>query len=154
LTPSQSTTLPQPWRSPPSPIRTGTFRALTASITFPRAPSHRRTRRGPQVPGKGSLGDKSGSHPATKILNPDQRISGPAEFTPDGRALVYPIRVSGVDNLWQQPIEAGAGHQITNFAVDDISAFHYSLDGKQLGVLQQHIVSDVVLLRDKDAAKP
>ena len=108
----------------------------------------------PVVPGKGSPGDKSGANPATKIVNPDQRISGPVEFTPDGRALVYPIRVSGVDNLWQQPIEAGAGRQITNFAVDDISAFHYSLDGKQLGVLQQHVVSDVVLLRDKDTAKP
>jgi eukaryotic-like serine/threonine-protein kinase len=113
----------------------------------------------PSVPGKGSLGDQSGANPTHKIVSPDQRISGPAEFTPDGKSLVYPIRESGVDNLWQQPLDpaaksGSAGRQITNFTSDEINSFHWSADGKQLGVLQQHIVSDVVLLRDKAAAKP
>jgi hypothetical protein len=133
-----------------------------------------------------------------QVIGPDQRISGPAAFTPDGKALVYPIREAGVDNLWLQPLEepaAGAKHaafegdrndapryefvlvaahtgheghhdpananaakpaavpgrQITNFSSDLIDAYHFSLDGKQLGVLQRHAVSDVVLLRDKSA---
>ena len=151
----------------------------------------------PSVPGKGSLGDQSSSK---RIVRPDQRISGPVVFTPDGKALVYPIREAGVDNLWMQPLEdkasaeleeetpdegpafetAGSryefvlaaahtghehhdasanaaqpaavpGRQITNFHSDLIDAFHFSLDGKQLGVLQRHVVSDVVLLRDKSA---
>ena len=113
----------------------------------------------PSVPGKGSLGDQSSANgpnanAATKIVSPDQRISGHAEFTPDGKSVVYPIRESGVDNLWQQPIDGPAGRPITNFTSDEIRAFHWSLDGKSLGVLQQHVVSDVVLLRDKAATKP
>ena len=44
------------------------------------------------------------------------------------------------------------GHPITNFTSDEINSFHWSADGKQLGVLQRHVVSDVVLLRDKSAA--
>jgi hypothetical protein len=87
---------------------------------------------------------------AKQIIKPDQRISGAASFTPDGRALVYPVREAGVDNLWLQPLDgsASAAKRITNFTSDLIDAYHFSLDGKQLGVLQRHAVSDVVLLRD------
>jgi serine/threonine protein kinase/Tol biopolymer transport system component len=108
------------------------------------------------------------ANPVKIIVSPDQRISGAASFTPDGRAVVYPIRVAGVDNLWLQPLETSADHvdpsgiipsktvvrgpvpgrQITNFTSDLIDAYHFSLDGKQLGVLQRHAISDVVLLRD------
>jgi Tol biopolymer transport system component len=95
-------------------------------------------------------GTGAGAKPITRIIKPDQRISGPASFTPDGRAIVYPVREAGVDNLWLQPFEgsAAAGKRITNFTTDLIDAYHFSLDGKQLGVLQRHVVSDVVLLRD------
>ena len=90
------------------------------------------------------------ANPITRIIKPDQRISGAASFTPDGRALVYPVREAGVDNLWLQPLDASASaaKRITNFTTDLIDAYHFSLDGKQLGVLQRHVVSDVVLLRD------
>jgi eukaryotic-like serine/threonine-protein kinase len=90
------------------------------------------------------------ANPITRIIKPDQRISGAASFTPDGRALVYPVREAGVDNLWLQPLDGStsAGKRITNFSTDLIDAYHFSLDGKQLGVLQRHAVSDVVLLRD------
>jgi eukaryotic-like serine/threonine-protein kinase len=139
---------------------------------------------------------------AKRVVNPDQRISGPPEFTPDGKAIVYPIREAGVDNLWMQPIEGASalnaepdrttydtenrggrpyglllvavhtghehahpnsespakptavpGRQITNFTSDLIDTYHWSLDGKHLGVLQRHTVSDVVLLRDKSDGK-
>jgi serine/threonine protein kinase/Tol biopolymer transport system component len=99
----------------------------------------------------GKDGSASGASPAAKrIISPDQRISGAASFTPDGRALVYPVREAGVDNLWLQPLDASAASakRITNFTTDLIDAYHFSLDGKQLGVLQRHAVSDVVLLRD------
>ena len=57
------------------------------------------------------------ANPITRIINPDQRISGAASFTPDGRALVYPVREAGVDNLWLQPLDASASaaKRITNF---------------------------------------
>ena len=105
---------------------------------------------GAENKGAGANVGASAANPITRIIKPDQRISGAASFTPDGRALVYPVREAGVDNLWQQPIEgsASAAKRITNFTTDMIDAYHFSLDGKQLGVLQRHAVSDVVLLRD------
>ena len=110
---------------------------------------------GAQNKGAGANAVESGSaanaaNPITRIIKPDQRISGAASFTPDGRALVYPVREAGVDNLWLQPLDASAtaAKRITNFTGGLIDAYHFSLDGKQLGVLQRHAVSDVVLLRD------
>jgi eukaryotic-like serine/threonine-protein kinase len=165
--------------------------------------------------GAGNSAGASAAKLTQQIVRPDQRISGPMVFTPDGKSLVYPIREAGVDNLWMQPLEefspgakhaaayegvpdeiavgarhavpareagtvepsaprfvlvaahtghehhdaggtaakpaAVPGRQITNFTSDLIDAFHFSLDGKQLGVLQRHSVSDVVLLRDKSS---
>src|SRR5579862_1488998 len=100
--------------------------------------------------GAGSASVADASNAITRIIKPDQRISGAASFTPDGRALVYPVREAGVDNLWLQPLDgsASAAKRITNFTSDLIDAYHFSLDGKQLGVLQRHAISDVVLLRD------
>lgn len=40
------------------------------------------------------------------------------------------------------------GRQITNFRADGIREFEFSTDGKMLGVLQEHVESDVVLLQD------
>ena len=180
--------------------------------------------------GDGGVTPEATAKIAKRIVRPDQHISGGPSFTPDGKAIVYPIRAEGVDNLWLQPLEessvgaravparatgaaspigspstseaeasgahfmdaslnaadgaasaaphyelltvaAHTGHEhhdakdtaakpdavpgrlITNFNADLIDAFHFSLDGKQLGVLQRRIVSDVVLLRDKGASK-
>jgi Tol biopolymer transport system component len=86
-------------------------------------------------------------------LDPDQRISATPIFTPDGKALVYPVRQNGVDNLWKQPLDGGSARQITNFNADTIRMAQYSPDGKTVGVLQVHVESDVVLLRDASAAK-
>jgi hypothetical protein len=58
-----------------------------------------------------------------------------------------------VDNLRQQPLDGGSGRQITNFDSDTIRIAQYSPDGKNLGVLQVHAESDVVLLRDASASK-
>ena len=94
----------------------------------------------------------SGQAPARRMIDPDPRVSDAPRFTPDGSALVYPIRDRGTDNLWLQPLNGSAGRQLTNFTSDTISAFRYSPDGKSIGVLRSHLESDVVLLRDTDAA--
>ena len=95
----------------------------------------------------------AGPHPEVRWLDPDSRISSNPIFTPDGKALVYPVRQNGVDNLRQQPLDGGSGRQITNFDSDTIRISQYSPDGKTLGVLQVHAESDVVLLRDASASK-
>ncbi len=58
--------------------------------------------------GNGAGGGAATGNAAKRIVNPDQRISGAPEFTPDGKAIVYPIREAGVDNLWQQPLDRSA----------------------------------------------
>jgi serine/threonine protein kinase len=95
----------------------------------------------------------AGPHPEVRWLDPDSRISSNPIFTPDGKSLVYPVRQNGVDNLRQQPLDGGSGRQITNFDSDTIRIAQYSPDGKNLGVLQVHAESDVVLLRDASASK-
>jgi serine/threonine protein kinase len=90
----------------------------------------------------------AGPSPAVRLLDPDSRVAQNPQFTPDGRAVVYPIRENGVDNLWLEPLDGSRGRQITNFESDEIQNFHYSPDGKTLGVFREHTESDVVLLHD------
>jgi len=71
-------------------------------------------------------------------------------FTPDGKAVAYPIRENDVDNIWVQPLDGSRGRQITNFASEQILNFHWSPGGKSLGILRGHTESDVVLLRESN----
>ena len=57
---------------------------------------------------------------------------GLVRFSRDGKAVVYPIRENGVDNLWLQPLDGSKGKQITDFTSEHIYDFHWSFDGKQL----------------------
>ena len=91
------------------------------------------------------LGDAGGS---VRFLQPNPHINFGPSFMPDGKALVYGIRVNGVDNLWLQPLDGSAGRQITSFLSEQITAYHFSPDGKSIGMLRFHAESDVVLLRD------
>jgi serine/threonine protein kinase len=82
------------------------------------------------------------------FLEPNPRISKGAQFTADGKAVAYPITENGVDNVWIQPLDGTAGHQITHFNSDQIYVFHWSPDGKNLAILRGHTDSDVVLLQE------
>jgi serine/threonine protein kinase len=90
----------------------------------------------------------AGPEPPRRILDPDPRITDAPDFTPDMKAVVYPIRENGVDNMWLQPLDGSRGRQITNFQSDTMNNFSFSPDGKTLGVMRSHTESDVVLLRD------
>jgi len=84
----------------------------------------------------------------TRRLDPNPHISAGPQFTADGRAVAYPVRDSGVDNIWIQPIDGSPGHQITNFEAEQILSFEWSPDGKNLGILRGHTDSDVILLQE------
>jgi eukaryotic-like serine/threonine-protein kinase len=83
-----------------------------------------------------------------RLLDVDPRISTAAQFTADGKALAYGIRRNGVDNIWIQPLIGSPGRQITNFGREQILSFHWSPDGRSLGILRGHTDSDVVLLQE------
>ena len=88
------------------------------------------------------------SFTSPRMLTANAHQSGGVQFTPDGKAVAYPIRENGVDNIWVQPLDGSAGHQITHFTSDRIEAFHWSPDGRNLALLRSHSESDVVLLQE------
>jgi eukaryotic-like serine/threonine-protein kinase len=93
----------------------------------------------------------AGPQPQPRLLDPHPDIADGARFTPDGKALVYPIVQNGVANLWLQPLDGSPGHQLTNFKSDLITGFNWSPDGKNIGVVTRRIDADVVLLREAAA---
>jgi len=85
---------------------------------------------------------------APRLLDANPHISAGPRFTVDGKAVAYPIRENGVDNIWIQPIDGSVGRQITKFDSEQILSFHWSPDVKNLGILRGHNDSDVVLLQE------
>jgi eukaryotic-like serine/threonine-protein kinase len=83
-----------------------------------------------------------------RLLEANPRISRGVQFTADGKAVAYPVAENGVDNVWIQPIDGTPGRQITHFNSEQIGSFHWSPDGKSLGILRGHTDSDVVLLQE------
>ena len=91
------------------------------------------------------------------LLQPDPRIAtgggngftNATSFAPDGKSIAYIVRDQGVDNIFVQPLDGSAGHQITNFTSQQIAEFQWSPDGKTIAVARAQNVSDVVLLREK-----
>jgi eukaryotic-like serine/threonine-protein kinase len=77
------------------------------------------------------------------------RLGGMLRFSPDGKAVVYPVRENNVDNLWLQPLDGSKGHAITDFKSERIYDYHWSFDGKQLAIVRGHNDSDVVLIKDQ-----
>jgi serine/threonine protein kinase len=88
-----------------------------------------------------------------KILERDPRAGGEIRYTSDGKTIGYPIRENGLYALWVSPVDGTPGHRVTEFEADRIDDFHWTLDGKTLGLLRTHEDSDVVLLRQTSAAR-
>jgi serine/threonine protein kinase len=84
----------------------------------------------------------------TKLVDFERLRFGLLRFNRDGKAVVYPTRDNGVDNLWLQPLDGSKGHAITDFKSERIRDFHWSFDGKQLAMVRGHTDADVVLIRD------
>jgi serine/threonine protein kinase len=86
-----------------------------------------------------------------RLIEVNPHISAGPLFTIDGKSVAYPVRENGVDNIWVEPIDGSTGHPITQFDAEQILSFHWSPDGKNLGILRGHTDSDVILLQE---AKP
>ncbi len=86
---------------------------------------------------------------AAKLVEFERPRHGLLHFLIDGKAVVYPVRENGIDNLWLQPLDGSKGKQITDFTSEHIFDFHWSFDGKQLALVRGHTDSDVVLIRDQ-----
>ncbi len=69
-------------------------------------------------------------------------------WSPDGQALIYINTLSGVSNLWRQPLGGSTARQITNFKSDLIYNFAYSRDGHALALARGSHTRDAVLIND------
>jgi serine/threonine protein kinase/Tol biopolymer transport system component len=78
----------------------------------------------------------------------DSRASWPLTFSPDGKSVVYAVREKGIGNLWVQPLDGSAPHQLTHFTSERIDKFLFSKDGSKIAIQRGHNESDAVLLRD------
>jgi serine/threonine protein kinase len=87
-----------------------------------------------------------------KTIERDPRAGGEIRYTSDGKTIGYPVREKGLYALWVSPVDGTPGHRVTEFESDHISDFHWSADGKTLGLLRTHEDSDVVLLRQTSAS--
>ena len=83
-----------------------------------------------------------------RLIEVNPHISAGPLFTIDGTSVAYPVRENGVDNIWVEPIDGSTGHPITKFDSEQILSFHWSPDGKNLGILRGHTDSDVILLQE------
>ena len=88
-----------------------------------------------------------------RTFNYDPRHTGQVRFSPDGKAIVYPIREKGVDNLWLQPLDGSQARQLTNFDSLKISSYQWSSDRKSLALVRGDAPSDVVLIQDSQKQK-
>jgi eukaryotic-like serine/threonine-protein kinase len=94
------------------------------------------------------LSDYESKNPTVRMISLRPAITLPGQFTPDGKAIAYPIEENGVGNLWEQPLDGTPGHAITNFTSEQIFEFHWSPDGKKLAIVRGHGESNVVLFRE------
>ncbi len=90
----------------------------------------------------------AGAGATPQLVDVDQHISYPPQFTPDAKAIAYPIASNSGDNIWVQPLDGSPRRRITNFPSDMTRVFYWSPDGKTLGILRSRLTSDVVLLRE------
>ena len=93
------------------------------------------------------------------LIAPDPRISGGLRYSPDGKSLIYPVRVNGTDNEYLQPIagstesQPAPGKFLTHFADDSAGACVFSPDNQHIGCVRNHPTSNAILLHDSTPAK-
>lgn len=68
------------------------------------------------------------------------------EWTPDGRALTYIDTVKGVSNIWSYELSSRSSKQLTDFTTDQIFAYGWSRDHKQLACLRGSEPRDVTII--------
>jgi len=67
-------------------------------------------------------------------------------WSKDGRLVLSTITVSGVSNIWAQPVDGGLPRVLTNFKSDQIFDFDWSASDGSLVMARGTVSSDVVLI--------
>ena len=77
-------------------------------------------------------------------------VTIPAEWSGDGKSLLYLVARDGATNLWRQPIAGGPAVPLTRFSDERIFRFSASPDQKRWAIVRGNIASDVVLVSERE----
>ncbi len=72
------------------------------------------------------------------------------QWAPDGHALTYIDITDGVSNIWSYDLTDGSRKQLTDFRTDQIFAYAWSPDFKQLACMRGTEVRDVTMITNQN----
>jgi Tol biopolymer transport system component len=72
------------------------------------------------------------------------------QWLPNGRELSYVKNVDGYSNIWTYDLETGTSKQLTNFNTDQIYAYAWSPDYKQIACLRGTKVNNVTMISNSE----
>jgi Tol biopolymer transport system component len=78
----------------------------------------------------------------------DASMDPVVRLTPDGKSVTFLVSDHGVENIWEKPLDGGPARQLTHFTDMRIIEFHWSPDGKKLGMVREAHSTDTVLFTD------
>jgi serine/threonine protein kinase/Tol biopolymer transport system component len=88
-----------------------------------------------------------------KTVEASRLISGYMQYSGDGKAIYYPITEKGVSNFVRQPLDGGPATRVTNFEDLVNYGYAYNWTNKKLAVTRGKSNSDVVLIKQQQAAQ-
>jgi len=75
-------------------------------------------------------------------------VASIAQWSADGKALLYSVNSNNVSNIWSQSLDGSAPKQVTDFKDSLMTGFAWSRDGKQLACSRGVLMRDAVLITD------
>jgi Tol biopolymer transport system component/DNA-binding winged helix-turn-helix (wHTH) protein len=100
----------------------------------------------PNGPSKLAVFAMDGGAPLKQFDLP-QTFRANTVWSPDGRALDYLTNDGGVANVWAQPLDGSAPHQVTDFKTESVIAYDWARDGR-LACARGVETTGVVLIKD------
>ena len=76
-------------------------------------------------------------------------VTPSAEWSGDGKSLLYLVARDGGMNVWRQPIDGGPAMPLTRFSDERVFRFSGSPDQKRWAIVRGNVSSDVVLVSER-----
>ena len=87
--------------------------------------------------------------PALRYIKVPKQEAQVVRWLADGRHLTYVKNINGYANIWSSDLDTGAEKQLTNFNSDQIYAYAWSPDYKQVACQRGTRVSDVTIISER-----
>jgi len=71
-----------------------------------------------------------------------------AQWSADGKSILYSVNRNNVSNIWSQPLDGGEAKPVTDFKDRLMTGFSFSRDGKTLASTRGILMRDAVLITD------